>query len=92
MILSIAHKGLKLLWTKNDSSWLPPLSVTKIKNILTLLNNAENFEDMNFPGSGLHPLKGELKDYWAVHVSVNFRIVFKMENGSVYLVNYIDYH
>jgi proteic killer suppression protein len=92
MIVSIQHKGLRLLWTKNDASRLPAQQVKKIRNVLTLLHASERVEDVNYAGANLHPLKGELKGYWAVTVSGNYRIIFKFENGDDYLVDYIDYH
>jgi toxin HigB-1 len=92
MIASIQHKGLKLLWTKNDPSRLPAEQVKKIRNILTMLHGAEKVEDMNYAGAGLHPLKGDLKGYWSITVSGNYRIIFKFENGNAYLVDYLDYH
>ncbi len=92
MIVSIRHKALKLLWTKDDNSKLPPDQVSKIRSILTLLHAAETVNDVNFPGSALHPLKGDLLDYWAVTVKANWRIIFKFENGNAYLVDYVDYH
>ena len=92
MIVSIRHKGLKLLWSKNDGSKLKQDQIRKIRNILTLLNGAKKVEDMNFPGAGLHPLKGELKGYWSVTVTGNYRIIFQFENGDAYLLDYIDYH
>jgi toxin HigB-1 len=60
--------------------------------ILTLLDGAEVIEDLNFPGSDLHPLKGELKGFWAVKVSANYRIIFRFENGYAYDIDYVDYH
>ncbi len=92
MIVSIQHKGLKLLWTKNDASKLPQDQVTKIKDILTLLDAVENVNDMNFPGSGLHALKGNMAGYWSITVKANWRIIFKFENGNAKLVDYLDYH
>ncbi|MEI8075819.1 MAG: type II toxin-antitoxin system RelE/ParE family toxin [Bacteroidota bacterium] len=92
MIVSIQHKGLRLLWTKNDASKLPSKQVPKIRNVLMLLNSAEKVEDMNFAGSGLHTLKGELKGFWSVTVTGNYRMIFKFEDGEVHLVDYLDYH
>lgn len=92
MIVSIQHKALKRLWTKGDGSKLPPDQVSKIRLILTLLHGAETVNDMNFPGSALHPLKGDLVNYWAVTVKANWRIIFKFENGNAHLVDYLDYH
>lgn len=92
MIASIQRKGLKLLWIKNDASRLPADQVNKIRHILTLLDNAVNVGDMNFPGSALHPLKGDLANYWSVTVKANWRIIFRFENGNAYLVDDMDYH
>ncbi|MFT3677989.1 MAG: type II toxin-antitoxin system RelE/ParE family toxin [Chitinophagaceae bacterium] len=92
MIVSIQHKGLKLLWAKGNSAKLPQDQVGKIRQILTLLHAAEKVTDMNFPGSALHPLKGELTNYWAVTVKANWRIIFKFEDGNAYLVDHVDYH
>ena len=92
MIVSIQHKGLKRLWTKNDASKLPPDQVDKIRDILTLLHAAEKVTDMHFPGSALHPLKGDLAGYWSVTVKANWRIIFKFEDGNAYLVDHRDYH
>lgn len=92
MIVSIRHRGLKLLWTKNDASRLPAAQAGKIRNILTLLHSAHQVEDLNFPGSGLHQLKGELKGFWSVSVSGNYRIIFRFESGDVHLLDYLDYH
>jgi proteic killer suppression protein len=87
MIVSIQHKGLKLLWTKNDTSKLPAEQVKKIRNILVLLNAAEKIEDLTYPGAGLHLLKGDLKGYWSLTVTGNYRIIFKFENGNAHLLD-----
>lgn len=92
MIVSIQHKGLKRFWTKSDASRLPPDQVEKIRNILTMLDGAEKATDMNFPGLNLHPLKGNLGNYWSVTVKANWRIIFRFENENAYLVDHIDYH
>ncbi|KAA2239852.1 peptidase [Chitinophaga agrisoli] len=92
MIVSIQHRGLRRLWTKNDASRLPADQVEKIRDILSLLDAADKVSDMAFPGSCLHPLKGDLDNYWAVTVKTNWRIIFRFEKGKAYLVDYIDYH
>lgn len=92
MIISIYHKGLERFWTKRDSSGLRADHVKKIKHILELLHVAEKVSDMNFPGSGLHRLQGDLKNYWSVIVNANWRIIFRFEDGNAYLVDYLDYH
>ena len=92
MIESIQHKGLRLLWEKDDTSKLPAGQIVKIRMILTLLDSAVTVDDMNFPGSGLHPLKGELAGFWSVKVNANYRLIFRFENENVFDVDYIDYH
>lgn len=92
MIESIQHKGLKLLWEKDNSSKIPATQILKIKMILTLLDSAINVEDMNFPGSGLHPLRGDLAGFWSVKVNGNYRLIFRFENENAFDVDYIDYH
>jgi proteic killer suppression protein len=47
---------------------------------------------MNFPGSNLHPLKGKKREYWAISISGNWRIIFRFEKENAYDVDYIDYH
>jgi proteic killer suppression protein len=47
---------------------------------------------MDLPGFRLHPLRGDKKGWWTIDVSKNWRIVFKFQDGNVYVVNYEDYH
>ncbi len=92
MIRSIQHKGLRLLWTKNDPSKLPPAHVVKIRGLLTYLNKATIITDMDLPGADLHPLKGSLKGFWSLTVTANYRLIFEFRDGDAYLVDYLDYH
>jgi proteic killer suppression protein len=89
---SIKHKGLKLLWEKNDATKLPPQQVLKIKIILEVLNRAKKVNDIAFPGSDFHSLKGELEGYWAVKVTGNYRIVFLFIEENALDIDYLDYH
>ena len=61
-------------------------------DILDRLDATTVIGDMNFPGSGLHPLRPKKKGKWAVKVSGNWRITFKFEGGDAYEVDYEDYH
>lgn len=92
MIKSIKHKGLKRFFEKGDTSRLPATQITRIEDILSALNVATTKEDMNAPGSGFHELKGGLKGFCAVKVTGNYRIIFRLEDGDVFDVNYLDYH
>ena len=92
MIRTIASKPLRIFYEKDDASKLPASHLPKIRLILGLLDSATRPEDMNFPGSGLHKLSGDMKDFWAVKVSGNYRIIFRFEGEHAYDVNYLDYH
>jgi proteic killer suppression protein len=59
---------------------------------LTRLDASANQADMDLPGLRLHPLKGELKGFYAVDVSGNWRIVFRFEDGDAVDVDLVDYH
>ena len=64
---------------KGDRRRIAPTLVTKVERVLARLDAAGKPEDMNLPGFGLHPLKGERAGYWAVTVSANWRVVFRFD-------------
>ena len=92
MIKKFRHKGLKRLFEAGIVAGVQPDQIAKIRKILALLATADSAEDMALPGLNLHELKGSRKGTWAVKVSGNWRITFKIFNGDVYDVNYEDYH
>ncbi len=92
MIKNFKHKGLKRLYLKGDKSQVRPDQLKRIEDILARLDVAENAEEMNLPGYGLHPLKGEFKGFWSVTVSRNWRIIFRFEAGVAKDLDLIDYH
>lgn len=92
MIKSFRHKGLKRLYEKDDSRGINPNHLRKVKRILANLDVAETIDHMRLPGYRLHELHGDLKGYFAVDVSGNWRIVFKYEDGDASDIDLMDYH
>ncbi len=92
MIQKFKHKGLKQLFENGMSSGVNPQHVKRLKLMLALLETAETLEDMDLPGMNLHELKGKRKGTWALKVSGNWRITFRLEKGDALDVNYEDYH
>lgn len=92
MIKSFSHKGLENFFFYGSKKGILTQHAGRLALILDYLDAAETVEDMNFPGLNLHRLKGKLKEFWAVKVSGNWRLVFKFENGNAYDVDYLDYH
>jgi len=92
MIRSFRHRGLRALYEKGQARRLDSRHVRRITLILTRLDASSAPEDMNLPGLRLHPLKGDLKGFWSVEVSGNWRIIFRFANGEPHDVDLIDYH
>ncbi len=80
------------MFEKGDGRRISPKLINKVERVLARLDEATKPEDMNVPGFGLHPLKGNLTGYWAVRVSNNWRIVFRFDGPNVKDVDLIDYH
>ena len=92
MIKSFKHKGLEDFFYTGKKKGIKPEHANRLEKILDRLNAANEVRDMNYPGSNLHKLSGNLKGQHAVNVSGNWRIFFKFVDGNAYLVNYDDYH
>jgi proteic killer suppression protein len=92
MIQKFKHKGLKRLFEFGSSAGINPHHVTRLRQILALLETTETLDDMDLPGLNLHELKGDRKGTWSVKVSGNWRVTFKLQKGDAFDVNYEDYH
>ena len=92
MIQSFKHRGLKQLYEKDNPKGLRADQLAKIARILARLDEISEVANLDLPGFKLHPLKGDLKGFWAVSVSGNRRIIFRFEGGRAYDVDLVDYH
>ena len=92
MIRSFRHKGLERFFHSGNTSGIQVKHAKRLRLILAQLDQATRVGDMDFPGSGLHPLKGDRKGFWSVTVQANWRITFQFEQGDAEIVNYEDYH
>ena len=90
MIRSVRHKGLKRLYEDDDSRGVMPEHAAKLRDILVRLDAATKVADMDLPGFRLHPLKGDLRGFWAVTVRANW--IFRLADGDALDVDYVDYH
>ena len=92
MIVSFEHKGLERFYKTGSKSGIQPVHAPRLSLMLSLLDIAKSADDMNVPGFGLHPLKDDLRGYFSVKVSGNWRLIFKPNDENMELVDYLDYH
>ena len=92
MIESISNKALRLYYEDGNGAKLPHDQLSKIARILTALDAVTSEDDIKQLGSGIHKLSGNMKDFWPIKVSANYRIVFRFEDGNIFDVDYLDYH
>jgi len=93
MIRSFRHKGLKRLYDNDDTRGVVAEHVQKLRDILARLDAASTIADIaQIQGFKMHPLKGDLKGYFAITVRANWRVIFRFTGGEAVDVDYIDYH
>lgn len=71
---------------------IQPKHAASLSLLLFQLANATAPGDMNTPGNDFHELKGNYKDYFAVKVSGNWRLIFQFEGTDVINLDLVDYH
>lgn len=92
MIKSWRHKGLKSFYETGSKAGIQAKHSKRLTIILQLLSHAKTPKDMDLWNMRLHLLKGDLKGFYSVKVSGNWRVIFKFHVQNVELVDYIDYH
>jgi proteic killer suppression protein len=92
VIGSFRHRGIEKFFMTGSKAGIQAKHVSRLRILLTTLNLASTPLDMNRDGWDWHPLKGDLKGYWSVSVSGNWRLTFTFEGEDAILVDYLDYH
>ena len=91
MIISFAHKGLETFYYHHSLKGIQPNHAEKLRKILENLDFSPCVVFKN-PAYKTHRLKGNLKDFYAVSIDKNYRLIFKVTDEGIELVNYLDYH
>ena len=81
MIESFRHRGPKRLYKQGDGSKIRADQLNRINDVLLHLDQAQAPADLDLPGYRLHPLKGDLKGYWSVMISGNWRMSFALRTA-----------
>ena len=79
-----------MLLEEDDPRGVNPEHADELRDILATLHAAPTVAHMNQPKLRLHPLKGQMRGFWAVTVRANWRVIFRFEDG-VTDVDYVDY-
>jgi proteic killer suppression protein len=94
-LVRFTHKGLRQFHEDGSAKTLPPAMSDKLRKLLFALETAQTLDQLDrFPGWKLHPLKGDLKGYWSLTITGNWRLVFRYENqtNTASDIDLIDYH
>ena len=80
------------MYERDDPGRVSPEMADRIALALADLDDAGTPSDLDLPGYRLHPLKGDLKGYWSISITGNWRLIFRFEDGDAYDVDLVDYH
>ena len=94
-LVRFRDKGLRQLHEDGHAKGVPSEMVDKLRKLLFALETAASLEQLGrFPGWKLHPLKGDLKGFWSLTVTGNWRLIFGYEEktNTASDIDLIDYH
>ena len=93
-IESIRHKALRRFAETGAAKGLAGGSVERLRNMLAYLAAIEAEEELAVPPNfGAHKLTGDRKGEWALTVTRNWRLTFRIsEAGAIEDMDLEDYH
>lgn len=92
LIKTFKHGGLKQYFERGNTRGIPADMLKRIRVRLNALDRARDLRDVNLPGFGFHPLRGDRRGEYAISVTGNSRMTFRFEDGDVLDLNLEDYH
>lgn len=91
MIVSFGSKNTSKIWNGERVKNLPYEIQQSARRKLRMINNAQDLFDLRIPPSNhLERLKGTL--FFSIRINIQWRIIFKWEEGRASEVEIIDYH
>jgi proteic killer suppression protein len=89
----IAHRGLRRLYEEDSSKGLGAETADKVRKMLTFLDAMQEPGELRaLPTWKAHVLTGDRKGVWSLHVTRNWRMTFRIEDGEIVDLNLEDYH
>jgi toxin HigB-1 len=84
---------LRRLFEDGEARGGPAALAPKLTRMLTALDAASKVEEMGvYPGWRLHSLKGDLRGFWSLTVTGNWRLIFRFDHDAVTDTDLVDYH
>jgi proteic killer suppression protein len=93
-IESIRHKALRRFAQTGATRGVPAVSVDRLRNMLSYIDAIASEEELFVPPNfGAHKLKGVRKGEWALTVTPNWRLTFRVNDaGAIEDMDLEDYH
>lgn len=90
---SIVHKGLRRFFEHGNSKGLVG-DAERIRRMLAFIDAAASLDELATPPNyGLHPLTGDRAGIWAMTVTRNWRLTFRIDaEGALTDMDLEDYH
>ena len=93
MIRSWRNSASRKVWDGERPNQFRGLDFDATNDLLLALNVAKSLQDLSpLKSVGLHKLKGDRKDQWAITVNERWRICFEFRKGDAHAVEIVDYH
>ena len=93
MIRSWRNAASRRVWEGGRPSQFRALDLIAAVDLLLALNVAKSLRELSpLKSVGLHKLKSERRDQWAMTVSGPWRICFEFRKGDAFNVEIVDYH
>ena len=93
MIRSWRSTATRKVWEGQRPNQFRGLDFDTATDLLLALNVAKTLQDLSpLKSVGLHKLKGDRKNQWAMTVNARWRICFEFHKGGARNVEIIDYH
>ena len=94
-LVRFRHKGLRQLYADDNPKGLSASVADKLRKLLFALETAQDLDQVGrFPGWKVHPLKGDLKGFWSLTVTGNWRLIFRYDEttNTASDIDLTDYH
>jgi toxin HigB-1 len=93
MLRSWRNSATRKIWEGEQPNQFRGLDYEAAVDLLLALNIAKSLADLSpLKSVGLHKLRGNRADQWAMTINARWRICFEFRRGDAYDVEVVDYH